>query len=694
MPVKCALIGSGGVGKTCLVNAFCDEDWNGHGGNPTIQEIRSLRYRVGGLNVMLDFWDTAGQEEFRSFIPEATAGCSCLFIVYSVSDRRTKESTKDWFDSHRPESELCGVVVVGTKSDLLESEPETVDTEPPEWISEFPEVQHCLVSARTGENVATLLHLAAKLAVQTVQAKEEAKMDALAEAASLGAFTVPVLLQSSTSRRAIEVSLVFDRKTFAIKSSKLLGRTVKYPHAVAESKEADGLDFILNSRDNRLLRIVRRRANMSLLIRCPDADARSNLQHIFEYVCKKLMRCQLTVKTEAFGDQSEEFFAVLFASAVPAKVSTKTLSAVRLVRDMAQRAEQKGTAAFTRLEMGGKLHSSAEIACVCSALVWNVSLESIDVSANRIDASGLKQLLAALRTHSQLRVLRLGSNPLGPKSGEPLGSFLLLASLTELSVARSGLSTPGAVFIVSAVANNQHLQVLDLSTNQIKHSSALSNFLANLLRRNSVLRQLDLSGNALTQDSVVAMCRGLQHNLSLQLLDLDRNPEIKDRLPLERAVQERAARAVRAEQGDSKAGAAAVAAEAESNQEAKSVSVSSAAEIKDQVKSVAALAAAAAPAVALLEVRVLDNCFSSKSAAPPSPSSLKFLAKTTSLELARSAGVAVPGSEADKKHHALQCKSAVEPVPLKLNLDGDAVLPRVLRQWPGLCGCHGCAGSR
>ncbi|KAG1878474.1 rab-type small GTP-binding protein [Suillus tomentosus] len=98
--IKLLLIGDSGVGKSCLLLHFCDDE------------------RTHGKRIRLQIWDTAGQERFRSITNVCYRGAMGILLVYDVTDERSYNSIRTW-DSNIKQRASEGVnkILIGNKSD-------------------------------------------------------------------------------------------------------------------------------------------------------------------------------------------------------------------------------------------------------------------------------------------------------------------------------------------------------------------------------------------------------------------------------------------------------------------------------------------------------------------------------------------------------------------------------------------------
>ncbi|KAF1965633.1 ras-related protein RSR1 [Bimuria novae-zelandiae CBS 107.79] len=113
------VLGSGGVGKSCLTAQFVQNVWI-ESYDPTIEDSYRKAIEVDGRHVILEILDTAGTEQFtamRELYMKTGQGFLLVFSITSMSSlyelqelreqiRRIKE------DDHVP------MVLVGNKSDL------------------------------------------------------------------------------------------------------------------------------------------------------------------------------------------------------------------------------------------------------------------------------------------------------------------------------------------------------------------------------------------------------------------------------------------------------------------------------------------------------------------------------------------------------------------------------------------------
>jgi small GTP-binding protein len=157
---KVVLVGDHSVGKTSLLLAGQKQAIDGV--TPTINASTvSLTIACQGTEVKLNFWDTAGQEVYRSFVPMFVRGSEVALIVFDVGEPTSFHNLADWvslFDD-LPRGQ-CQIVVVANKADR------------PQWSVVMEDVtKYCaarkfpiyVTSALSGDGVPELLKEVARI---------------------------------------------------------------------------------------------------------------------------------------------------------------------------------------------------------------------------------------------------------------------------------------------------------------------------------------------------------------------------------------------------------------------------------------------------------------------------------------------------------------------------------------------------
>eukprot|EP00163_Fabomonas_tropica_P001782 TRINITY_DN1131_c0_g1_i1.p1 TRINITY_DN1131_c0_g1~~TRINITY_DN1131_c0_g1_i1.p1 ORF type:complete len:210 (+),score=5.49 TRINITY_DN1131_c0_g1_i1:229-858(+) len=154
--LKVVLLGHQGVGKTCLVVRYCDSEFSNT--SPTLGASFVLKVvSVGGRKMTLGIWDTAGQERFDCLSSFYCRGAGAALLCFDLTSQETFERVPKWVKK-LPESgadENCLLVLVGTKSDLVESNPNLreVDPEAAESYAKSIGAIYLETSAKTGINI-------------------------------------------------------------------------------------------------------------------------------------------------------------------------------------------------------------------------------------------------------------------------------------------------------------------------------------------------------------------------------------------------------------------------------------------------------------------------------------------------------------------------------------------------------------
>ena len=114
---KIIFTGDVAVGKTSIINTllgtkFTDEYEPSIG----VDFFSKIMY-YKGKQIKLQIWDSAGQEKFRSLIPNYIRGASLIFLVYDITNKNSFDHLSDWIKFiNNIENSI--IIIVGNKIDL------------------------------------------------------------------------------------------------------------------------------------------------------------------------------------------------------------------------------------------------------------------------------------------------------------------------------------------------------------------------------------------------------------------------------------------------------------------------------------------------------------------------------------------------------------------------------------------------
>eukprot|EP00357_Protocruzia_adherens_P000089 CAMPEP_0114976076 /NCGR_PEP_ID=MMETSP0216-20121206/2461_1 /TAXON_ID=223996 /ORGANISM="Protocruzia adherens, Strain Boccale" /LENGTH=203 /DNA_ID=CAMNT_0002336943 /DNA_START=44 /DNA_END=655 /DNA_ORIENTATION=+ len=159
MLVKLLIIGDSGVGKTCFLLRFADNQFTTNHIATIGIDFKIKGVRIKDKNVKLQIWDTAGQERFRTITQTYYKGAMGIILVYDTTDATTFNNIRNWMRQidQNAQSEVRRVIVAN-KCDLENKE---VSIEEGRALAEEYGIQFFECSAKTGHNVEeTFMHLA------------------------------------------------------------------------------------------------------------------------------------------------------------------------------------------------------------------------------------------------------------------------------------------------------------------------------------------------------------------------------------------------------------------------------------------------------------------------------------------------------------------------------------------------------
>ena len=174
--IKIVLIGDSGVGKTNLLHRYTDQTFLKNTKSTLGVDFISLEQEIDDAKVKIQFWDTAGQENFRAitktyyktvpsirndyifllydsitFYKFDNLQANGVIMVYDVTNRESFESIPVWLNEVREHGgEDIDIIICGNKIDLLSDR--MVSTEEGQDWSYENNVKFFETSAKTNEN--------------------------------------------------------------------------------------------------------------------------------------------------------------------------------------------------------------------------------------------------------------------------------------------------------------------------------------------------------------------------------------------------------------------------------------------------------------------------------------------------------------------------------------------------------------
>jgi len=160
--LKIILVGDSGVGKSKLLERFLVSSYCERTSSTYALARYLLDYTDPNTNeeLLIDFWDTAGQEQFDRLHPSFYYQANSAILAFDVTRKITYKNLDTWWKDFR---EYCPDVPAMCIANKIDSDPQSTDKT--FKFSERHQLPFYFVSAAHGTNVARVFHEAIALAL-------------------------------------------------------------------------------------------------------------------------------------------------------------------------------------------------------------------------------------------------------------------------------------------------------------------------------------------------------------------------------------------------------------------------------------------------------------------------------------------------------------------------------------------------
>lgn len=166
---KLVLIGDSGVGKSCLLLRFADDQFTESYISTIGVDFRFRTVKVDGKTVKLQIWDTAGQERFRTITSAYYRGADGIIMVYDVSNQESFDHVQDWLQEvNRYASDGTCKLLIGNKNDRPDK---VVNTAMGQTMGDELNISFLETSAKTADNVEAAFMRMAQQLIKTRDAR-------------------------------------------------------------------------------------------------------------------------------------------------------------------------------------------------------------------------------------------------------------------------------------------------------------------------------------------------------------------------------------------------------------------------------------------------------------------------------------------------------------------------------------------
>eukprot|EP01113_Clastostelium_recurvatum_P032143 TRINITY_DN4085_c0_g1_i8.p1 TRINITY_DN4085_c0_g1~~TRINITY_DN4085_c0_g1_i8.p1 ORF type:complete len:546 (+),score=106.19 TRINITY_DN4085_c0_g1_i8:40-1638(+) len=204
---KVVLIGDSEAGKSQLISRYVHDTYNANAPPTLGVDFLTRPLTVDGRPVVLQIWDTAGQEKYRSISSAYYRGAAAALLCFDLTNLESFKHCKMWIKELRETAvEDAPIVLVGTKEDMREKRIVT-RLEAERFMRKNGLSRYIETSAMANTNVADAFEILVRYVLKMHQRKQsdlEASRPSMREAQAS-----PLKVRASTSFSLEDGGLVY-----------------------------------------------------------------------------------------------------------------------------------------------------------------------------------------------------------------------------------------------------------------------------------------------------------------------------------------------------------------------------------------------------------------------------------------------------------------------------------------------------
>jgi small GTP-binding protein len=117
---KIVICGYSGIGKTTMINKFCNNKWNDECTSTICMEFYTISKEIRGKYIKYHIWDLSGHEKFRTNTDiKKQYNANCIIITYQANDENSLIKLHEIFNETIINNKI--IIIACTKYDLLDS---------------------------------------------------------------------------------------------------------------------------------------------------------------------------------------------------------------------------------------------------------------------------------------------------------------------------------------------------------------------------------------------------------------------------------------------------------------------------------------------------------------------------------------------------------------------------------------------